>query len=206
MAQLYQIVDVLSLIDKYNLEYFIETGTGAGETLSYISDLNFKLIQSCEIETSQYLSLKEQFVKSNIKLWNGSSTDILPLMLKFVEGPCLFFLDAHFPGTGYIRKEYKTSIYSDEESLPLKKELEIIASWQHCKDSVIVIDDLRIYQSDNYEGGLFEPDVGWTKEDWVDREKLFGDIDCKFLYDTLKSTHSITKILKHQGSILYSPL
>ena len=112
MAHLQQLVDVESTLNKYNLKYLIETGTGAGETLSYVKNLPLELIQSCEIEKTQFNTLKEQFTNENIKLWNGSSTVMLKSMLNEIDGPALIFLDAHFPGAGYVRNEFKTEEYS----------------------------------------------------------------------------------------------
>lgn len=206
MAQLFQLIDVVSIIKNYNLNYFIETGTGGGETLSYIQQLDFKLIQSCEIERIQYDNLLKIFTDNRIKLWNGNSIEMLPKMLDELDGPALIYLDAHFPGAGYIRKDYVTDLYTKAQTLPLENELKILSNWKYCNKSVIIADDLRIYKKGNYQGGPWEPDAGWSVEDWLDREKLFGSLDYSFLYNTFKSTHLTTEILKHQGSILYTPL
>ena len=194
MAHLQQLVDVESTLNKYNLKYLIETGTGAGETLSYVKNLPLKLIQSCEIEESQFTVLKEQFSNDNIKLWNGSSTIMLKSMLNEIDGPALIFLDAHFPGAGYVRKEFKTEKYSIEDTLPLEQELKLISEWKYVNDSVIVVDDLRIYKAGNYEGG-----------DWPEREELFGKIDYNFLYDIFNETHIIVEKMVHQGGLVYIP-
>ena len=73
-------------------------------------------------------------------------------MLNEIDGPALIFLDAHFPGAGYVRTEFKTDSYSIEDTLPLEQELKLISEWKYAKDSVIVVDDLRIYKPGNYEG------------------------------------------------------
>lgn len=194
MAQLFQLIDIQSIKTKYNLNYLIETGTGDGETLSYVRNLNFNLIQSCEIEQTQYDRLKERFTDPNIKIWKGDSKSVLQLMMYSIDGPALFFLDAHFPGTGYVRSEFKSNQYSLQETLPLEQELEVISNWKHSKDSVIVVDDLRIYKSGNYEAG-----------DWPEREQLFGQLNYDFLYSILNKTHDVTETLSQQGGIIYTP-
>jgi hypothetical protein len=194
MAQLFQLVDIKTVIDKYNLKYLIETGTGSGETLSYVKNIGFELIQSCEIEKAQFEKLSDVFNESNIKLWNGDSTTTLKLMLDNIDGPALIYLDAHFPGAGYVRNEFKSSLYSIDETLPLEKELKVISDWAHGKNSVVVVDDLRIYKPGNYEGG-----------DWPEREVLFGKLDYTFLYNTLNQTHDVSETLSHQGGIIYTP-
>ena len=194
MAQLFQLVDIVATVNKFNLNYLVETGTGGGETLSHVKNLDFKLIQSCEIEPTQYEKLKQTFNQHNIKLWNGDSTSTLKSMLDVLDGPALIYLDAHFPGAGYVRTEFKSDLYTIDETLPLEKELKVISKWEHGKDSVIVVDDLRIYKSGNYEGG-----------DWPEREQLFGNLDYSFLYNTLNQTHEATETLAHQGGMIYTP-
>jgi len=194
MAHLQQLVDIESTLNKYNLKYLIETGTGGGETLSYVKNLPLELIQSCEIEEIQFNVLMEQFADKNIKLWNGSSTVMLKSMLNEIAGPALIFLDAHFPGAGYVRKEFKTEQYSIEDTLPLEQELKLISEWKYANDSVIVVDDLRIYKAGNCEGG-----------DWPEREELFGKLDYNFLYDILGKTHIIVEKMIHQGGLVYMP-
>lgn len=194
MAQLQQLIDVPEILKKYNLRNLIETGTGGGETLSYVSALDLDLIQSCEIEKTQFDKLIQIFSKSNIKLWNGSSTTMLKSMLNEINSPALIFLDAHFPGAGYVRDEFKTDNYSIEDTLPLEKELKLISEWEYAKDSVIVVDDLRIYKAGNYEGG-----------DWAERESLFGNLDYNFLYEILDNTHLVIEKMVHQGGLVYIP-
>lgn len=194
MAHLQQLINVTETLKEYNLRNLIETGTGAGETLSFVRPLDLDLIQSCEIEESQFNKLKEAFPDSNIKLWNGSSTTMLKSMMDELNGPALIFLDAHFPGAGYVRTEFKTEVYSIEDTLPLEQELKLISEWEYAKDSVIVVDDLRIYKAGNYEGG-----------DWTEREELFGQLNYNFLYDTLEDTHLVVEKTVHQGVLIYLP-
>lgn len=194
MAHLQQLINVSDILKEYNLKNIIETGTGAGETISYVKSLELDLIQSCEIEESQYNSLKQTFNQSNIKLWNGSSTSILKLMLAEISAPALIFLDAHFPGAGYVRSEFKTDQYSINDTLPLEQELHLISKWDHVNNSVIVVDDLRIYKAGAYEGG-----------DWLERESIFGKLDYSFLYNILDKTHNAIEKTVHQGAIIYIP-
>ena len=194
MAHLQQLIDVSNTLKEYNLKNLIETGTGAGETLSFVRLLDLDLIQSCEIEKIQFNKLKESFTDSNIKLWNGNSTTMLKSMMNELNAPALIFLDAHFPGAGYIRTEFKTKLYSVQETLPLEQELKLISEWEYAKNSVIVVDDLRIYKAGNYEAG-----------DWTEREELFGQLDYNFLYSTLEDTHILIEKTIHQGALIYLP-
>ena len=57
MAHLQQLIDVSNTLKEYNLKNLIETGTGAGETLSFVRLLDLDLIQSCEIEKIHLLIL-----------------------------------------------------------------------------------------------------------------------------------------------------
>lgn len=192
MAHIHQIINVENIINKYNIVNFIETGTGMGETLDYVSNCNFKSIQSCEIERDQYNMLKQKYKDDRIRLWCGDSTNMLITMLKNTSGPSLIFLDAHFPGTGYVRDSFIQT--SDINTLPLEDELNILKSYKYLNKSVIVVDDLRIYEDREYSGGK-----------WEDRIKVVGELDSNFIYTILSDTHDYSVNLAHQGSVIYTP-
>lgn len=192
MAHIHQIINVENIINKYNIVNFIETGTGMGETLDYVSNCNFKSIQSCEIERDQYNMLKQKYKDDRIRLWCGDSTNMLITMLNNTSGPSLIFLDAHFPGTGYVRDSFIQT--SDINTLPLEDELNILKSYKYLNESVIVVDDLRIYEDREYSGGK-----------WEDRIKVVGELDSNFIYTILSDTHDYSVNLAHQGSVIYTP-
>lgn len=194
MANVTDLIDVLDTKEKFGLKYFIETGTGLGESLNKILNINFDLFQSCEIEETQYSKNVEKFNRPNIKLHLGSSIDCLPKMLENAKGPTLFFLDAHFPGQGYVRGEYVNNMFEMFDIIPLEKEFNILEKFEHINNSVVVVDDLRIYKPGNYDHG-----------DWEEGRRILGNPDNNFLELFLKDSHEKLELTIHQGCLIYLP-
>lgn len=205
MAHLHQLIDLAKLCKQFNLTALIETGTGKGETLEHAQQYDFLTkIQSCEIEEQLAKQAAEKFLNDDrITIWKGSSQSCLPLMLSENNGPAVVFLDAHFPGTGYLRSEFfAPDEYSIHQTLPLEREILMLSKWRHVADSVIVVDDVRIYQPGEYRGG-----------DWPEGRKQFralrgikdGDDGLDFL-EPLADTHLKIRKFDHQGAWIFLPL
>ena len=194
MASLHELINIEDVKSKYGLTSFIETGTGMGETITNLIKYNFKLIQSCEIENLQYELNILKFNQDNVLLHLGKSETILPIMLDNSNSPSLIFLDAHFPGQGYVRSEFVEDEYKMSEILPLEVELNILEKWEHIDKSVVVIDDIRIYEKGDYEKG-----------DWPEGRELLNNPSFEFIESFLTTTHDKIKLNKHQGCIIYTP-
>jgi hypothetical protein len=79
------------------------------------------------------------------------------------------------------------------KNLPLENELITIKDNFNTKNSVILIDDLRIYEDGPYGNG-----------NWSDRKKYGGDgID--FIYNLFGDTHTIKKDFRSQGYLIVEP-
>jgi hypothetical protein len=120
-------------IKKYakNLKVFIETGTHYGRTIWAFKNF-FKQLYSIEINEDYYNYSTHLLRKyKNVKIIKGDSKDILPLLLKEINEPCLFWLDAHH-----------------EIETPIIDELKTIFN-NFVKGSVILIDDLRFFVGKN---------------------------------------------------------
>jgi hypothetical protein len=181
-------------ITNYNLKNYVETGTGVGECLSYVLQLPFENYHSIEIFNDLYQQAVDKFQPhENCKIHLGNSFDVVPSILPSLDGPILFFLDAHFPGS-----DFGFNNYDNEQDynlrLPLEKELEVIKNNRDISKDVFIIDDLRIYEDGPFKTG-----------NWKDRTRLGGDgID--FIYNNFESTHNITKDYSDQGYIILTPL
>jgi hypothetical protein len=81
-----------------------------------------------------------------------------------------------------------------EKIIPLEKELNILKSWKHIVNSIVVIDDLRIYKKDNYQGG-----------DWEEGRNKLGNPESLFLDVFLKETHNKVESKLQQGYMIYLP-
>jgi hypothetical protein len=192
MGAIYQ-HDVNHYINKYNLENYIETGTGEGTCLSHVLNFPFKKYYSVEIYKQVYKNVLPKFIKNeNCNILLGNSYEVLPNILREISGNVLFFLDAHFPGADFHYETY-TSVEDYDTRLPLKKEIETIVSNRDTKNDVFIIDDLRVYEDNDYTDG-----------NWPLRSVAGGDgID--FIYNYLSDTHDINKDLRYQGFLIITP-
>jgi hypothetical protein len=134
-------VYVLKFIaNKKNLQNFVETGTFMGDMLEELKN-NFKYLYSIELFTPLYKRAVKIFKNNkNIKILNGDSGILIKNVIRSLDKPTLFWLDAHYSGSGTAKSNLDT---------PIEKELEIISQFN--KSHVIVIDDARLFNgNDDY--------------------------------------------------------
>lgn len=178
-----------------NVQNFIETGTGLGDTVDYVvKNLNKNIsIYSIEIYEEIADKARRRFINSqNCNILNGNSYEVLADLVPKLSGNCMFFLDAHFPGADFGYTKYSDDIEHNTK-LPLQKELELICSLRDTKSDVFLIDDLRIYEEGNFEMG------NWPKENGA----VHTGID--FIYDLLGNTHNIQKHYFFSGFVTILP-
>lgn len=111
--------------------YFVETGTLGGEAILKALRAGFKEARSIEFDAANFRYVAERFTYySNVKLWHGSSADLLWEMIKDIDAPATFWLDAHvFPPI------------ENGKNCPLMEELEQIKR-HPIKTHTILIDDM----------------------------------------------------------------
>lgn len=193
MGAIYQ-HDVKNYKEKYNLENYIETGTGEGTCLSHVLNFDFKKFFSIEIYPKVFENVLPKFKNvKNCELVLGNSFEELPKILKKIEGNTLFFLDAHFPGADFHYETY-TSVTDYDTRLPLEKELNVLKENKDLSKDVIIIDDLRVYEDNQYGDG-----------NWPLR-KVAGADNIDFVYNLFSSTHNIQKDLRFQGFLILTPI
>jgi hypothetical protein len=187
-----------SFIEQYDLKYFIETGTGIGDTVAFVQG-QFKMIYSIEMIEGIYKKALSRFINNyDVCLINDDSKNALKQTLKIKlldQGNILYFLDAHFPGADFKYAEYDSESDPDIR-IPLHKELETIVDQRGTllKNDVIIIDDLRIYEDGPYDAG-----------NWPLRQSIGGEgID--FIYELFGETHYIEKDYRYQGFIILKPI
>jgi hypothetical protein len=115
---------------RFNLDVFVESGTYLGATVEYLSRY-CSSIYSIEYQERLYRRAIQRFAhRSNIQILHGSGSDIMPVILKGLDRPALFWLDGHFAsGTAA----------ANEAVCPTLVELREILL--HRGDHVILIDD-----------------------------------------------------------------
>src|SRR5580658_5886263 len=182
-------------IDRFNAKTLVETGTGTGRSVRYAKAFPFDAIYSIEIVAEQVEKLRPEFAADpRIHLINAESTASLREIIPEIKGNAVFWLDAHFPGADLGLNKY-TESGDLAVSLPLQHELEMIRDMRPGFTDVILIDDLRIYERDNFENGNAVdkvPDYPWPN-------------DSRFLYTTFEKTHQWHRILEHEGYFVLFP-
>ncbi|MFC1567282.1 hypothetical protein ACFL3R_00410 [Thermodesulfobacteriota bacterium] len=124
---------------EYETDVFIETGTYLGEMVCAVK-YSFIKIYSIELGSELYKRAEKKFSKhKHIAIYNGDSSIVLPEILKRINEPCLFWLDAHY-SAGITDK--------GEKETPIMKELESIFS-HPIEGHVILIDDARCFTGQN---------------------------------------------------------
>ena len=167
--------DIAGLIRQYDLQYFVETGTGQGESLAAIIEYPFRAYYSCDWDEIMIIGSRYRMRDyPDVHIAHARSTEFLETLLSWLprERPILFWLDAHFPGTAERDHNLR---------LPLATELDTIMRLRPEGRDVIAIDDLAIYIDGEFGLPLLEELRPWCP---VNR-----DID--FVHAALGGTHRI---------------
>ena len=130
------------LLNAFNFDAILETGTWIGETTGYMANTSNLPVQTCELN-DRLSSLAKMRLQDhpNITFSVNDSRGFLKDIAKtdVVSKRVFFYLDAH-----------------GDKDLPLKGELEIIcSSW---KEFVIMIDDFQVPGDDGYGYDSYEKD------------------------------------------------
>jgi len=151
MGTIYNAVKLKEVIETFNIKNFVETGTGSGESLSYIINLEIDDINIYTIEVIDeiYNFIVDKFnIFKNVNLIKGySHIEMSKILEKLSPLPTLFWNDAHFPGADYgINEATYTSETDAIKRIPLETELRIIKeSGRDISKDVFILDDLRVY-------------------------------------------------------------
>jgi hypothetical protein len=127
---------VLALAAQGGIKNFVETGTYQANTALWAAG---QFNQAYTIEAAQ--SLYDQAITKfstvpNLHFHLGDSRTCLQTIQKSLDGPALYWLDAHWSGG---------PTYGQNDECPLLSEIEQVN--QGAADSVILIDDARLFLS-----------------------------------------------------------
>jgi hypothetical protein len=140
----------VDLLREFNYNrYFVETGTWHGDGVRAALKAGFKDIRSVELSPQLYEANRQAFAKERkVKLFVGSSEDLLEKMIADISRPITFWLDAHY-------SEGDTA--KGREMTPLLKELAAIG--RHAlRTHTILIDDRRCFSKPEFDG-IMESDA-----------------------------------------------
>lgn len=124
---------------KYNIETFLETGTAGGGTVLNLEKY-FKRLYTIELDPTLYHQGRARTAScSKIVCIEGDSGVVLRDVLKKINEPTLFWLDAHFSGYGTARGAMDTPIVQ-----------ELLSIFEHKnRRHVVIIDDMREFNGTN---------------------------------------------------------
>jgi hypothetical protein len=144
-----------NLLEKYPNRILIETGSYRGDAIQAALDAGFSEVRSIDIDPENTKFCKYRFdliprpdqKPAPLKLWTGDSAVMLWDMIKDINEPITFWLDAH------------SQLFEDEppsaHPFPLIMELDQIER-HPIRTHTIIIDDILM---------MTHPDVtGWTKD------------------------------------------
>ncbi len=161
---------VLEYARRYSLEVLIETGTWHGDMM-YFARSRFRNAYSIELDHRLFLAAQQRFRHApNIRVIEGDSGVELPRLVRTMDRPVLFWLDAHFCKGPSARGVLDS---------PILQELQCI--FDHpIRNHVVLIDDARIF---NGEGGY--PTIPGLRE-WVAQRR--PDLMMEDAFDIVRIT------------------
>ncbi|TAF67811.1 MAG: hypothetical protein EAZ55_01975 [Cytophagales bacterium] len=126
---------IKDLANQFGVSIFIETGTFKGYMLQGLMPY-FARLYSVEIYEPLYAKALQIFKKyPKVRLILGDSAEQVPLLLKELSEPALFWLDGHYSGEG---------TGTAQEHSPILAELNNIFS-HRVKNHILLIDDARFF-------------------------------------------------------------
>ena len=126
----------MAYLKRHKISAFVETGTYLGDTLAHVAhDQNISCL-SIELDSELYRAAKKRFRnRSNVRVLQGDSGELLPGIIEELSGPALFWLDGHYSGGITAKAEVDT---------PVSRELQSILD-SKIKEHVVLIDDARCF-------------------------------------------------------------
>lgn len=137
--------------DRFPRDVVIETGcwNGQGSCLQFAHRATVYVIEHdpgfCELARSSPWTVIE-----------GDSATELPALLRLLDRPAFFWLDAHLVAEA-----------GEENHSPLLEELDAILAWPHAAQSVLLIDDVRMMGRDGWP--TIEEILSVASSTWQDR-------------------------------------
>jgi len=121
--------------DRYGMQTLIETGTYKGGTIDALN-ARFERIYSIELDDALYARARARFAAvPHVIIVHGDSADVLPRLLRTLDGPSLFWLDGHYSGGDTAKGGRET---------PIMEEIQAILA-HPVRDHIILIDDARAF-------------------------------------------------------------
>jgi hypothetical protein len=151
----------LSDFQKYS-NVFVETGSHKGKTIDLALNSGFEEIRSVEFDSGLYINCVFKYQNDDrVKLFCGPSGKILEPMIASIEKRIVFWLDAHYSGSGSSM---------DDKICPIMEELEAIKN-HAIKNHIILVDDVRLFKITGRSINQFAGHFEMMLDDVVDKIK-----------------------------------
>lgn len=127
---------VLRLAHEFDVPYFVETGTLKRATAAWAAP-HFRQVWTIEASKEYHARARERHqARQNIHFVLGDSRAELPRIVGELDGPAVFWLDAHWSGH---------TTFGVEDQCPVLDEIGIVNRSRH--PSYVLIDDARLFLS-----------------------------------------------------------
>ena len=200
--------DLASMTKDFGLKGFVETGTYRCAGLRNAAHFDFEKIVSIDINEEWINRAREvEEQDPRITLLLGSSHSMLPKAVEIVgDRPTLWWLDAHLPEACSDTSDQHihgrlvyggNKEFDGKSTFPLEAELDVIVnSGRDFSNDVMLMDDLRIYESGAFTWG-----------NWDSEEKKLYDAprSGNFIDDLLRKTHDVFRDLRDHGYAVALP-
>jgi hypothetical protein len=127
--------EIAAYQSRYNIHTLVETGTYLGDMVEAMKH-RFKRIYSIELSTELFEMAKQRFLKDeNITILQGDSGKVLPIILKQLNEPAIFWLDGHYSAGITAKGEKDCPIFEEIDAILIQPEA----------GHVILVDDARCF-------------------------------------------------------------
>ena len=196
MGQINHPVKLKKMLRGFDIQNFVESGTGDGSSMDKVLLTGRKLsAYGVELDEELYENLEKKYgMLGYVALYKGYTEDqFVRVMEDLDDSPTLFWLDAHFPGADYGDASYGAEEDIDKR-LPMEKELRVMKENRDLSNDIIIMDDLRIYVDRPFVAGP-----------WPQR-KLYGGDGYDFVEEIIGETHILIEHHGDQGYLLAFPI
>lgn len=132
-SKLYKQEKVRDFAKNTSISILVETGTYLGDMIAANLE-HFNKLYSIELDEKLYLKATKRFQdQKKVQLLRGNSSKMIGQILKKLDKPAIFWLDAHYSG----------GITAKSENPILDELSQICKNWQ--TGSVVLIDDARLF-------------------------------------------------------------
>lgn len=171
---------------------FVETGILDGDGIAVARYYGFSRIYSCDIDPAAIDKAKARFLENSVLLNLGDSRQFISDMAASLEGPNLFWLDAHFPDHSA----------GDVGEFPLPEELRSLSRRRAIAKDIIVCDDMRCIPGDDNPTLIppTHPDIASNPTRFIQT-----GLTLRMLWEPFEGTHDVYLICEETGVLLLVP-